>query len=396
VTRVLVLNELHPEEQPGAATIAFDFAQSLSRTSDVIFMHTSEICHNTDEGLVMRKVDRKLIRTTTGYSYELLKIAQDLFGLVQAWKYFKEIKKSSPKVIWIHQIGNFIPRILLLLLPSIAPITMTVHDYGLIIPRKLYPKDLSRKKLERLNVNFPTSRRKHIVSMSQFFKHFIYKTRRLLLRFYLRKVRIVCISQLQADIHRVYGYKVFSVISNGIERCDCENISGSRENKSVLFLGRTTGKGLDRLFESLSGSGINSYFAGGDDLREMVQSSAHMLNAEFLGKLNRTEIFKALHLTKLSYVASDCFDVYPTAGIEAIRHGAVPIVSDTTGLRDLVSRIGPEFVLDATQDTVPFEQYFRFIELNSHELQQKLSQINRDILTVDESLERYLSLLQRD
>ena len=101
-----------------------------------------------------------------------------------------------------------------------------------------------------------------------------------------------------------------------------------------------------------------------------------------------------MHKTSFVYLASDCFDVYPTTGLEAIRHGAMPIVSETTGLRDLVRLIEPTFVLDSHQNHVPIESYFRAMEARKAELYSKLEQVNESLPTVEQSLKQYLEFMQ--
>jgi glycosyltransferase involved in cell wall biosynthesis len=395
MTRILVLNELHPNEQPGAATIALDYASALAKFSDTIFVHTS-ISDNVQETQIpkIKSLARGKGVHRAGYSGELQSTATDLFGVVKASRYLKEIRGMNPDFIWVHQIGNFIPRLLLFFLSSVAPVVMTIHDYSLIIPRKLYPSDLDRPRLYALNVDSSPSNRSVRQAVFAIFKTTFYKLRRLTLRLYLRRVKLVCISQQQAQIYRSYGYRVVAVIPNGIAKCTCIDTASTNRLNSVLFLGRLTGKGVDRLLESVSDSGTSAVFAGGEDLNEKITKFPGKLNARFLGHLNRDEVFSEIHKTSFVYLASDCFDVYPTTGLEAIRHGAMPIVSETTGLRDLVRLIEPTFVLDSRQNHVPIESYFRAMEIRRAELYSKLEQVNESLATVEQSLKHYLDFMQ--
>ena len=390
----LILNELHPDEQPGAATLALDYAKTLSQTSEVFFLHTSEVLQHTEDQVVFKRVGRRKYAISSGYLAELYRIMKDLFCLTEARQFLKEIKCLNPKVIWIHQIGNHIPRLLLPLLPSIAPVIMTVHDYSLIVPRKLYPGDLSFKKLRKLRIKFNPPHKRTFFSLTKLLRHSVYSARRSILRIYLRRVKIVCISEQQADIYRLHGYRVVAVIPNGIGICNCEMSNTPTKDTGVLFVGRTTGKGIDRLIASLSNSRISSTFAGGEELRELVLSNSKRINAHFRGKLSRKEVFQEIHKAKLVYLASDCFDVYPNIGIEAIRHGALPIVSDTTGVRDLVRQIEPSLVLDATKEFAPLETYLEKIELNMDEIERKRILVNENLLTLEQSIERYLAIIR--
>lgn len=393
MTEFLILNELHPDEQPGAATIALDYAQVLSNNSETLFMHTSKSVHTELAELPTKYVSRKTRREASGYLGELIRVGRDLFGIIEARRYLREIRYENPKTIWIHQIGNYIPRVLLLFLPSVAPVMMTVHDYSLIVPRKLYPRDLSRKQIAGLNVKFEAHEKSKFETFAGLFKKSLYKVRRLILRFYLRKVKLICISQQQADIYRIFHYRVHAIIPNGIDTCDCVNASGLTRGRSVLFLGRIIGKGVDRLLASLAKSGMEAVFAGGEEIGELLETYSGKLNAKFLGRLNRADVLKEIHKATFLYQASECFDVYPTTGIEAIRHGAFPIVSDTTGLRDLVSMIEPTLVLDATQDYVPFKMYMQKLNSKSSKLNSNLLQINKQLPSTKESLVSYLKIM---
>ena len=80
--------------------------------------------------------------------------------------------------------------------------------------------------------------------------------------------------------------------------------------------------------------------------------------------------------------------------MEAIRHGAIPIVSDTTGLRDLVNQIDPSLVLNANSLSVPLKQYFEMMQVKRDELEKNLWSVNNEIMTVSQSLKKYLALMQ--
>jgi glycosyltransferase involved in cell wall biosynthesis len=393
--KVLVLNELHPDEQAGAATIALDYAMSLSKISNTVFMHTSKPSHvSKSDALQFMNVERKERRKYSGYMGELINVLTDLFGIRVAINILRHIKSQTPDLIWIHQIGNYIPRILLLLLPFIAPAVMTVHDYSFIVPRKLYPKDLDSRRLKILNVKYATQNERLMNIGIAILKRSMYGSRRFILRRYLSRVKIVCISEQQAQIYRSYGFCIYKVIPNGIAKCKCDNTASLTRLNSVLFLGRITGKGLDRLLTSTVGSEIRTVLAGGEDLKRKIDEYPQNLNVSFLGRLDRNSVFREIHQTTFVYLASDCFDVFPTTGIEAIRHGAIPIVSDTTGLRDLVHQIDPLLVLDSNQSKVPLDHFLRTLEVGGERIYQRLQRVNDQLPTVEVSLEEYLELMR--
>ena len=391
MTKYLVLNELHPDEQPGAASIAFDYAVELAKKYQTQFVSCSRSSPTSKcENLEVIEVERKVTRTLNGYLGEIYKSAVDLLSLSRALMYFRLIKEKKPDVIWVHQIGNFIPRLILAFLPFIAPVVMTAHDYGLIVPRKLYPKDLKRDFLSNLGVKYEKPNSNLKASAMLWIKELFYASRRFLLKCYVNRVKLVCISEQQANVFRYFGFKVAAVIPNGISLCQCNTLQLPNREKHVLFLGRLNGKGLSRLLASARDSRTKLCLAGSEELDREIKSFSGEIDAKFLGKLNRPEVFREIHKSTFVYLASECFDVYPTTGLEAIRHGAIPIVSDTTGLRELVHEISPALVLDSATELVPFEKLFQMIESCNSPILEQLVKANEDVLTVGQSLERYL------
>lgn len=393
--RVLILNDLHPDEQAGAASVAFDFAVALSHSVQTTFVSTS-FCSSPSNhaNLEVKTLQRRAWRNLPGYFGEIQKFIIDLFGFSKAIRYFAIIRGMQPDVIWVHQIGNFIPRLILAFLPRIAPVVMTSHDFGLIVPRKLYPKDLNEGFLTNLGVKFESHRSGASMPEISKTKRIFYSTRRLVLKRYLGRIDLVCISELQAQIFRHFGFHVVAVIPNGIPYCHCDDVQPRNRTNRVLFLGRLNGKGLGRLLVSATESNVKLTLAGSDELNREINSFPRQLDAKFLGKLSRSEVFREVHKAKFVYLASDCFDVYPTTGLEAIRHGAYPIVSDTTGLRDLVRRINPKLVLDSTVGQVPFESLLQIIESGDCDTKQNLDTVDASLLTVEQSLELYLKIIK--
>jgi len=392
MTKVLILNELHPGEQPGAATIAFDYAKALSKMSHTIFFYTTKSENDSITGLLRIKgVRRNQRKHVSGYYGEFRRVLRDLLALPTAIRYFREIKSVNPNLLWIHQIGNHIPRLLLFFLPLICPTIMTVHDYSFIVPRKLYPKDLNKKHLQILGVPFFEGNQTYGNWLASTIKQFMYILRRGILRHYCKRIRIICISQQQAQIYRIFGFKVHSIIPNGINECTCVDSHNSFSSPSVLFLGRVTGKGVERLLSSVSQLDIQLFLAGPEELRNVAEAFPGKLKYKYLGNLDRAQVFQEIHKVSMVYLASDCFDVFPTTGIEAIRHGAIPIVSDTTGLRELVYDISPDLVLTSSQAKIPFENYLMMIKNHKKELMGRLYQANLQLPTIDKSLKDYLT-----
>lgn len=386
-----MLNELLPSVQPGAATIALEFAIALSKENQVLFAHSSnEVSSKTEESLQLLDLSVRRRKYPSGYFGEAVKILRDLFDIPSTYRLFKVIRLANPEIIWVHQIGNIIPRLLLFFLPLIAPVIMTTHDYGLIVPRKLYPYDLKNSQLQTLGVEFDNCKSNRVRSLHSILIKFLYGIRRVFLRIYVKNLKIVCISDLQSSIYKLFNYKVSAVIPNGISKCFCTTRKRNVNKRSVLFIGRSTGKGIERLVKSVRKQNFKLFLAGGSDLIQKVHDS-NDYGIHYLGYLTRSQVIDAIHQIPIVYVASECFDVFPTVGLEAIRHGALPILSDTTGLRDIVKKIDPKLVLTSKDELVPLEAYLDLL-INEDNLKKQLAIANEQLLTVEESLQQYLKL----
>lgn len=201
---------------------------------------------------------------------------------------------------------------------------------------------------------------------------------------------MIGISNLQSEIYRFFRFPIRATIPNGLEECTCETSTIIREPNSILFVGRLIGKGFERLLDSVAKEGFTVYLAGGHELEKVASSHGKDLNYVFLGKLSRNEVFQTLHKVEFTYVASECFDVYPTIGIEAIRHGSIPITSETTGIRDLVRQIHPSLVFGRAPRLIPLRDLRAGIisgnfDLSSAELQ---------IQNTPEVVKQYLEITQ--
>lgn len=387
--KVLVLNEMHPTEQPGAATIALEYALALASKADTVFMYTSEKSSTTQvEDLNMVSIARStfLLKIPTflrGYAKVLL----DLFNFPRALKVMKHIDSFRPDQVWIHQIGNDIPRLLVPFLSRRYNVLITLHDFGLIVPRKLYPTDLSNSLLRSLEVLNPETTRRAWLPKYIKLSLVFYIFRRAILRFYFKKAKLISISALQSEIHSKFGFYMSGVVSNGIDICDCNFSTPPNRDERILFVGRLIGKGFPRLLRSVRGDGTKLSVVGGDDVETFLFKNDVASNSTFLGRMNRDKIFAEMHKVMFVYVASDCFDVFPTVGLEAIRHGAIPITSDTTGIRDLVRQIDDSLVLPSGSEVFyPSRLFDRF---EDHYPKEQIEKVNSQISNVDAALEQY-------
>ena len=385
---MLILNELHPEEQPGAATIALDFASSLSSIIPTTFLFTSSADSSESENeLNLVGVKRKLRNSYAGYIGQITDFFYDCFDITEAKRYVRIIRGLNTDVVWAHQIGNVIPRLTLHFLSKKVKVYLTLHDYGLIVPRKLYPIDLSNPILNRLGVQQNSQKRKRSKSFMVRLQGIYYAFRRSVLKQLLKRCVLIAISDLQSEIYTEFGFEISQVIANGISPCACKSSLEPRQERSILFVGRLIGKGLPRLLSSATRDDFIVYLAGDHELLEYALAHSHMLNLVYLGRLERRQVFETLHKIEFTYIASECFDVFPTIGIESIRHGAIPITTETTGIRDLVRHIHPSLVLRNEEELVPLnelKQHFTNGEFD-------LNRAAKELTTVEKAVDTFLS-----
>lgn len=394
MAKYVVLNDLHPDEQPGAATIALDYAKSLSEHHETFFVYsTMQPTKGKSENLSLVGIQRYVDQNGPTYLGQLKKHLQDLFGLKKALRYSRAIHSINPEVLWIHQIGNYIPRLIIFVLKRRYRILLTLHDYSLIVPRKLYPADLSLKFLKSLNVNWNPNKRAKRNQLFQLLKRLLYSTRRSILRKYLENVELICISELQSQVHMGFGFSIQSVIPNGIRHCSCSDFPKVKDTNSVLFVGRAVGKGLERLLRSALKFQVRVTLVGEPNVALSPREQQEPSDICILGRLNRAQVFQEIHKNSFVYVASDCFDVYPTIGIESIRHGAIPITSDLTGIRDLVGAIDKSLVVSSHEELIDFDSLRNLYTIDCQRINKLLEEVNKRLLTIEESLNRYLKLI---
>jgi len=217
-----------------------------------------------------------------------------------------------------------------------------------------------------------------------------YTFRRSILKRLLKRCALIAISNLQSEIYTEFGFKISSVIANGIATCSCKSRLEPRQEKSILFVGRLIGKGLPRLLSSATQDDFIVYLAGDQELLEYALANSPMLNFVYLGRLERELVFETLHKIEFTYIASECFDVFPTIGIEAIRHGAIPITTETTGIRDLVRYIHPSLVLRNDESLVPLNE----LRQNFTSGEFDLNRAAKELATLENAVGKFLSFIR--
>ena len=352
--KLIIVNDLHPSELAGAATIAHELAHRASLLTPTEYWYSYpknmvEIPLDALDTRILRLDTEKLEKKQSKF---LSKLWREFFNLKSLVWLFANLKRSSPDVVWIHQIGNRFPRSIILVCRLLSIKTfVTAHDFGLVLPRKLFPRDLgfesdfSQEYLKLpfgFNRGIPTERFK--------FKLFLLFRLKVLRYFYNNFTNLICISLMQANIFTNFGFEVDSVVGNGINKCEC-NFLGVKEPRSILFAGRAYGKGLDYLIQGVKESNWHLYLAGGVELATIAKRILRDDQFTYLGSLNRNGVYQIIHRVSCVSVISECFDVFPTILIESLRHGTFPIATESVGNSNLIELIDSDLLI--RQDQIP-------------------------------------------
>ena len=130
--RLVVVNDMHPFQTPGAASIAYTMAKGARDIWSVEFWCGWDSANSQEEdsdlqiksfsvdiGLERRKLEN-LVR----------KLWAEFFPGRIFWWFFLQTLRSRPDVIWVHQIGVRFPRSILLITRLLRIRTVwTVHDF---------------------------------------------------------------------------------------------------------------------------------------------------------------------------------------------------------------------------------------------------------------------------
>lgn len=395
--RIAIINDLHPSEQAGAASIAFRVFQEMNFSipsqywSTVLGINKPANQLPNERRYVVSKKSAE--RSNLGLRGKVITEYLNVAPLIWLWKL---IKVEKPSAIFVHQIGNRFPRTLLPLLYLLRiPVYTTLHDFSWIIPRKLFPGDLhipiEDLILNSTNGTFKISGNRLNVGQS-WIRVFIYKVRLHFNRIILNRfTETIAISHLQSLIYSSFGFKINHLIPNTVEKCGCSiKQAVKRQGIVLLFAGRPYGKGLHEAFRvTRENVGAVIYLAGPVELRSIAQKNLFPDQYKFLGNLTPEELFRVLHEVDFVIVLSECFDVYPTITLEAIAHGVPVITNKNTGNSHLVADINPNLVIENEQHLSLFDIQRQLEKTNGT---NKITLISMKV-TNDSMKRNYLDLL---
>jgi glycosyltransferase involved in cell wall biosynthesis len=158
--------------------------------------------------------------------------------------------------------------------------------------------------------------------------------------------------------------------------------------KAILFAGRPNAKGLEHVIQAVAASDWHLHLAGPSRLDEIAKQTLLHSQYTYHGALNSPELFELLHQVQAVAVLSECFDVFPTITIEALRHGTLVITTLNTGNSDLVRKISKDLLIHYSKipKLVALDEVFQSFYKNSSD-----SDWSASLLTsVEDSYNSYL------
>lgn len=325
-TNLVILSDLHPQiELGGGGAIAYEFFNLLDNLG-----YSVQFWFTTSQREFINNHSNKEIgvfspnpRTRFGSKF------REILGVGNLLKIIMLVLKFRPKVIWVHQIGNHWPYLLIPVLRLFnTKILFTYHDYLALSKYKIDPIDSSLNEvLGNINVG---------KSSYQIFR------RRLLRTMANSANQTTAVSHLQKQILEAFQIRVDAVIPNGVATCVHEKFLDSNPPQStwnILFAGRLNRKGLDVICDALTKAkpGWILHLAGNDDLLNYCSMRLDSKQFMYHGKLSRFELGRLMHGMDIVGVCSQYYDPYPTVGLEALRHGSFFLSTNTAGISHIYS-----------------------------------------------------------
>ena len=378
--KIVILSDLHPNiELGGGGAIAYEFHENLKRLGI-----RSEFWYTIRDNV------EPLNRDSSEFSFDykesrvkLIRKVSAILGPIMLARILLKAIRNRPSAIWIHQIGNRIPFLVIPLLRILRIKTLiSIHDYLSISQFKITaqnPASFNFMSPIELNTDFTLYQ----------------KLRRSLNITFINSARTkVSVSDLQSRILESQGIEIDYVIPNGVGRCehDIIHFESPKDIRNVLFAGRLNGKGLDILCKAIIESDQHWVLnlAGNDDLEHYCRVNYPGIDFVFHGKLERIALCKLIHHMDLVSVLSQYFDPYPTISLEAAAHGTFFITTPCSGTSSLLSEgsLG-EFIVPVSK--VPALDKIFEISLR---MKGQLEEVTDAIPTPQAVTAKYLKILQ--
>lgn len=374
---LVVLSDVHPQNEiGGGGAIGYEFFQKLvamNVNAEFWFAETTpdslgEVKSN-EFACPFQPNDKRIFQ-----------IFQELIGVGRLIWVFRLIRLKKVKLVWINQIGNRFPYLVIPLLRVLGvKVIITMHDYLPISKFKIGIIDplggVKKSNIEIEGGIYPWVRRQ-ILTFLLFFAH-----------------KKVSVSELQSQILEMYKIKTDTVIPNGVASCNhlsLPTLDRDPNQMHILFAGRLNRKGLEVLCLAIKGSkkSWRLHLAGSPELVAQAGLFLPPHLVEYHGILSREDLAKLIHHIDIVGACSQYFDPYPTICLEAVRHGKLFVTTNTAGTSILLKDY-PESPLCLKVGEIPnLEDIFSYINLNS-DLNKRISD---QIPTTEKVLQAYLSL----
>lgn len=393
--KIAVLTDLDPSSSPGANLVALEYAKYAAKEFRVEFWSG----RNKISKSPLKTQDAKLRFETYNYGKRFYafpkkslkkKTLREIFSFLPLLWIVHKTLVFRPNIVWVHQIGNVFPLSALLIFRVFKiPTVFTVHDFGILVPRKLYPEDLSVDKVDLMNLAFSFPLSKEMLRLKQNSLERLYLIRLCIIRLLVKLTTIISISEMQKRILEANNFLVTTTIENGVNPCGCKPDSASRL-QAILFAGRLNGKGLNHAIELVKSSkNLMLHLAGSHELFTAALDKLPNERIVYHGMIPQSELFKLLHKVKFTSVMSDCFDVYPSLLLESMVHGSVPICYPTVGNAILARGISDSLVVEF--GTTPDSSTLSELIENSN-LSKRASDFGKKLKSFEEVYARYSSL----
>jgi hypothetical protein len=339
--KIVVLNDLHPSQQGGAASIALQNARFLAAENQVEFWCTGTSSKEVpaEAGLKLRIFKYGRFKKLFQENFRVSKIYFEFIDLRITSRCVINVIRFKPDLVWIHQIGNRFPKSITFAFRILRiPTVQTFHDFTLLVPGKLFPShfgwsnsevDLMVSKLENGELETPKLQTSNLLSSLALMLRF-----KLLMKLAMLNSRNIVVGPQQERIFRLFGLKKATLLPNITNNCVCPNLQKSKVpgELRILFAGRPAGKGLgiiSRLVQNTPHAHLD--LAGDSDLLNYLPYDFPQNKFTFLGKLEHSELLRSIHNYDFVSVLSECFDVYPSILIEAIEHSSRVLCTSTVG-----------------------------------------------------------------
>lgn len=343
--RVIVLNDSHPNEFPGASTVAFFSHSQIIREFNSIFLCGSTNLASHENTNAYFKVGKpgsflKLLRRFS-FCRELskyIKFRSTIWTILRVYKF-------KPEVIIIHKIGDVFSFSLLPIFKMMKiKLLYLHHDYSALKSSKLYPNDFQ---ISDYNIDdFCINKRYELFS----------KFRIKFSRKILRKLLNSCTKQyaqtnFQSNFLEYHGFRIEGIIPQTLEsRSDIKSkirLKRSSDFFQILFAGRVIGKGFEKLVDFIN---LNNEFklvlAGTEELHQEAMKKLPLHSFNYLGLLNQEDLRQVIKEVDLVFACSKCFDVGPRIALEALYMGTPAICSSVVGHADWLMKLDKRLLVE--------------------------------------------------